>query len=120
MCGIACVRAATRARCRTVRPVIYDIGRRPRGIVRPSPLFLAVLGVTALGGAIAWANDQPGSRFGDFGVFLFVLGAWVVTVCIHEFAHAYVAYRAGAARFVNWEKPAAFNAAIRAFLQSLP
>jgi pimeloyl-ACP methyl ester carboxylesterase len=27
---------------------------------------------------------------------------------------------AGAARFVNWEKPAAFNAAIRAFLQSLP
>jgi pimeloyl-ACP methyl ester carboxylesterase len=26
---------------------------------------------------------------------------------------------AGAARFVNWEKPAAFNAAIRAFLQSL-
>ena len=27
---------------------------------------------------------------------------------------------AGAARFVNWEKPAEFNAAIRAFLQSLP
>jgi len=26
----------------------------------------------------------------------------------------------GAARFVNWEKPAEFNAAIRAFLQSLP
>jgi pimeloyl-ACP methyl ester carboxylesterase len=26
----------------------------------------------------------------------------------------------GAARFVNWEKPADFNAAIRAFLQSLP
>src|SRR5262249_865570 len=27
---------------------------------------------------------------------------------------------ADAARFVNWEKPAEFNAAIRAFLQSLP
>ena len=27
---------------------------------------------------------------------------------------------AGAARFVNWEKPAEFNAAISAFLQSLP
>jgi len=26
----------------------------------------------------------------------------------------------GAARFVNWEKPAEFNAAIRAFLRSLP
>jgi pimeloyl-ACP methyl ester carboxylesterase len=26
----------------------------------------------------------------------------------------------GAARFVHWEKPAEFNAAIRAFLRSLP
>jgi hypothetical protein len=27
---------------------------------------------------------------------------------------------AGAARFVNWERPAEFNAALRAFLHSLP
>jgi Zn-dependent protease len=73
---------------------VYRLGR-PRGVVRPSPLFLAVLAVTAVGGVIAWTTDTPFSRAGDFGVFLFVLGGWVTSVCIHEFAHAYVAYRAG-------------------------
>jgi Zn-dependent protease len=73
--------------------VVYDIGRRRA--VRPSPLFLTVLAVTAVGAAIAWFKDQPGSRLGDFGVFVFVLGGWVTSVCIHEFAHAFVAYRAG-------------------------
>jgi Zn-dependent protease len=75
--------------------VIYDLGRRRRGVVRPSPLFLTVLAVTALGGGIAWAESAPGSRFGDFGVFLLVLGGWVTSVCVHEFAHAYLAFRAG-------------------------
>jgi Zn-dependent protease len=73
---------------------VYRLGRR-RGVVQPSPLFLTVLGVTAVGGVIAWAEDQPGSRLGDFGVFLLVLGGWVTSVCVHEFAHAFVAYRAG-------------------------
>jgi Zn-dependent protease len=73
---------------------VHPIGKR-RGAVRPSPLFLAFVAVTAVGGAIAWSQDTRGSRFGDFGVFLFVLGGWVVSVCFHEFAHAYAAYRAG-------------------------
>jgi Zn-dependent protease len=73
---------------------VYRLGRR-RGVVRPSPLFLTVLAVTVAGGAIAWVQTEPGSRFGDFGVFLLVLGGWVTSVCIHEFAHAYAAYRAG-------------------------
>jgi Zn-dependent protease len=75
-------------------PVIYDLGRR-RGAVRPSPLFLAVLAVTAVGAALAWLVTEPGSRLGDFGVFVLVLGGWITSVCIHEFAHAYAAYRAG-------------------------
>lgn len=73
---------------------VYDLGARRRA-VRPSPLFLVVVAVTAVGGVIAWSFDDFGSRFGDFGAFLFVLGAWVVSVCLHEFAHAYAAYRAG-------------------------
>ena len=73
---------------------VYNLGKR-RGAVRPSPLFLAVVAVTVVGGAIAWTQDSPGSRVGDFGVFLFVLGGWVVSLCFHEFAHAYAAYRAG-------------------------
>lgn len=74
--------------------MIYDLGRR-RSAVRPSPLFLTVLAVTAIGAAIAYLADDWGSRWGDFGVFLFALGAWVTSVCFHEFAHAYAAYRAG-------------------------
>jgi Zn-dependent protease len=75
---------------------VYDLGKRRRsGAVRPSPVFLAFLAVTALGGALAWAEGTPGSRLGDFGVFLFVLGGWVVSLCWHEFAHAYAAFRAG-------------------------
>jgi Zn-dependent protease len=75
---------------------VYDWERGARrGVVRPSPLFLTVVAVTALGGVVAWFADDFGSRLGDFGVFLFVLGAWVTSVCFHEFAHAYAAFRAG-------------------------
>lgn len=85
---------------RTVSRVsTYDLTgrlrRRGRGVVRPSPLFLAFVALTALGGALAWYETGQGSRLGDFGVLVFVLGGWVVSVCFHEFAHAFAAYRAG-------------------------
>lgn len=73
---------------------VYDLGRSRR-VVRPSPLFLAFVALAVLGGALAWSKNGPGSRLGDFGVFVFVLAGWVVTLCFHEFAHAYAAYRAG-------------------------
>jgi Zn-dependent protease len=63
-------------------------------MVRPSPLFLVVVAITAVGGLIAWTQQGAGSRFGDFGVLLLVLGGWVISVCFHEFGHAYAAYRA--------------------------
>ncbi|WP_375490340.1 site-2 protease family protein [uncultured Jatrophihabitans sp.] len=74
---------------------VYDLGKRRRRYVRPSPLFLAVVAVAVVGALIAWTQDGSGSRFGDFGVLLFVLGGWLVSVCLHEFAHAYAAFRAG-------------------------
>ncbi len=74
---------------------VYDLGNRRRGAVRPSPVFLAFVAVAVGGGLLAWFEDGPGSRIGDLGVFLFVLGGWVVSLCFHEFAHAYAAYRAG-------------------------
>ncbi len=73
---------------------VYDLGKR-RNRVLPSPLFLAFVALTAFGGVLAWRADEPGSRLGDVGVFLFVLGGWIVSVCFHEFAHAFAAYRAG-------------------------
>lgn len=75
--------------------MVYDLGKRRRRTVRPSPLFLAFGAVTALGAVLAWFNSGQGSRLGDLGVFVFVLGGWIVSVCLHEFAHAYAAYRAG-------------------------
>src|SRR5579884_1761623 len=73
---------------------IPGLGARSR-VVRPSPLFLTVVAIAAIGGVIAWADETPGSRLGDFGVLLLVLGGWIVSVCFHEFAHAYAAFRAG-------------------------
>jgi Zn-dependent protease len=64
-------------------------------MVRPSPLFLVVVAITVVGALIAWTQQGAGSRFGDFGVLLLVLGGWVISVCFHEFAHAFAAYRAG-------------------------
>lgn len=63
--------------------------------MRPSPLFLAFVAAAAAGAVLAWVNNRSGSRLGDLGVFVFVLAGWVVTVCLHEFAHAFAAYRAG-------------------------
>jgi Zn-dependent protease len=74
---------------------VYDLGKRRRGAVRPSPLFLAFVGLTVVGAVIAWFETDQGSRVGDFGVLVFVLAGWVVSVCFHEFAHAYAAYRSG-------------------------
>ncbi|HLF87630.1 MAG TPA: Clp protease N-terminal domain-containing protein [Anaerolineales bacterium] len=56
-----------------------------------SPVFLTILGITILAGLSAYNGWlAPG-----IGVFLFVTGGWVVSLCLHEFGHAAVAYWAG-------------------------
>lgn len=62
--------------------------------IRPSPVFLAVLAVTVAGAVVAW-QAAPRSTAASVGVFVMVLAGWVVTVCLHEFAHAYTAWRHG-------------------------
>lgn len=57
---------------------------------RPSPVFLGLVALTALGGWLAWTARSP-----RLGVFLFVAAGWVVSLCLHEYAHAVVAFRAG-------------------------
>ena len=73
---------------------MYDAARaRRRGAVVPSPIFLALVAATLAGGALAReADDRPAQRI---GVFVLVVAGWLVTLCLHEFAHAYVAYRGG-------------------------
>ncbi|MFD4180540.1 site-2 protease family protein [Rhodococcus sp. NPDC058514] len=65
-----------------------------RVAVRPSPVFFGVLALAVLGGALSW-NAAPRSTLAHFGVFLLVIAGWVVTVCLHEFGHAYTAWRHG-------------------------
>ncbi|OIV37919.1 hypothetical protein BIV57_08685 [Mangrovactinospora gilvigrisea] len=69
-----------------------------RSATRISPIFLAVVGVFALTGAILWfVVDGTTSNPGGIGlaVFFFTVSGWVVSLCLHEYAHARVAYASG-------------------------
>ncbi|MBY6677821.1 MULTISPECIES: site-2 protease family protein [unclassified Rhodococcus (in: high G+C Gram-positive bacteria)] len=63
--------------------------------VRPSPVFLAVVAVAVIGGVLAWNSTRPGDVLSYAGVFVLVIGGWVVSLCLHEFAHAVTAWRFG-------------------------
>lgn len=77
-----------------LRQVLLGAPRTRREALTPSPVFVAVVVLTAVGGVLAWR--QAGSARGvGLGVFLFVVGGWVLSLCLHEFAHALVAYRSG-------------------------
>jgi Zn-dependent protease len=72
-----------------------DLTRRRTRAVRPSPVFLGVVAIAAVAGVLAWRDNSAGSRAGDFAVFVMVLALWIVSLSLHEFAHAYAAFRAG-------------------------
>ncbi|MGH3577935.1 MAG: site-2 protease family protein [Mycobacterium sp.] len=63
--------------------------------VRPSPIFLAIVGLTALGGVLAWLAGANVAPLAYVGVFIFVVAGWVVSLCLHEFGHAFTAWRFG-------------------------
>jgi Zn-dependent protease len=69
------------------RPVLGG----PREAFRPSAIFLALVALFVTSGVMAW------NGFGNvrFDVFLFVVSGWLVSLCLHEYAHALVAFRAG-------------------------
>jgi Zn-dependent protease len=64
-----------------------------RTAVRPSPVFLGLLIVTAFGGWLALRGGSDTSV--RVGVFILVGGGWIVSLCLHEFGHAYFAWRSG-------------------------
>lgn len=66
-----------------------------RESVRPSPLFLLLLAVTAAGGALAWLAGTSARPLAYVGVFTFVIAGWLVSLCLHEFGHAVTAWRFG-------------------------
>ena len=63
----------------------------PREAFRPSTIFLAIVALFVASGVMAW------NGFGNvrLDVFLFVVSGWLVSLCLHEYAHAIVAFRSG-------------------------
>jgi Zn-dependent protease len=63
----------------------------PREAFRPSPIFVALVALFVTSAVLSW------NRVGNIGfdVFLFVVSGWLVSLCLHEYAHAIVAFRAG-------------------------
>ena len=59
---------------------------------RISPVFLGIVAVAAVTGWATWTGfaEQPG-----VAVFLFVTAAWIVSLCLHEYAHARTALHSG-------------------------
>lgn len=63
--------------------------------VRPGPVFGGLVVVAVVGGWLC-ARAEPG-RNGEAvgGTILLVLAGWVISLCLHEFAHAVTAFRFG-------------------------
>jgi Zn-dependent protease len=70
-----------------------------RSIIRPSPLFFAILATTVAGGILAAFVDPVTvtgrDAVGTLGVFVLVIGGWALSLTLHEFGHAIVAFRGG-------------------------
>lgn len=62
-----------------------------RDAFRPSAVFVGIVALWVTAGVMAWQD------FGNqiFNVLLFVVAGWVVSLSLHEYAHAVVAYHSG-------------------------
>ncbi|MEV0279320.1 site-2 protease family protein [Streptomyces sp. NPDC050610] len=63
-----------------------------RGDRRVSPVFLALVAIMAVS---AWAVWTGFSKLPGLAVFLFVVSGWIVSLCLHEYAHARTALHGG-------------------------
>lgn len=59
---------------------------------RISPVFLGIAAVMAVSGWAVWTDFSANA---GVAVFLFVTAAWVVSLCLHEYAHARTALHSG-------------------------
>jgi len=60
--------------------------------IEVSPLFVLLVCATVAGGALAALSTGVALTA---GIVVLVLGGWAVSLCLHEFGHAVVAYRGG-------------------------
>lgn len=67
---------------------------RPQS-VRPSPIFLLIVALTVAGGVVAWMAAAEFEPLAYVGVFTFIIAGWIVSLSLHEFGHAFSAWRFG-------------------------
>ena len=74
-----------------------DNYRRPRPGLRAtfgiSPIFLGIVATAAVAGVLLWTGPAP--RLVIPLTVIFVVAGWIISLCIHEFGHAFVAYIGG-------------------------
>lgn len=58
-------------------------------------MFLAIVALTAAGAALAWFCGDEVKPLSYAAVFILVVAGWLVSLCLHEFGHAYTAWRFG-------------------------
>ena len=65
--------------------------RTPRNAFVPSPVFVGIVAVFVVSGVMTW------SHFGNVkvDVFLFIVTGWLVSLCLHEYAHALAGFFSG-------------------------
>jgi Zn-dependent protease len=71
------------------------VQRMPRGAFRTSPIFIGIVVVFVLASFLTWTSAPQATKLTGFYVFLFVVAGWLLSLCLHEFAHAVVAYKSG-------------------------
>lgn len=54
-----------------------------------------IVASTVLGGVLAWLAAESVTVLAYAGVFVFVIAGWVLSLSLHEFGHAYTAWRFG-------------------------
>jgi Zn-dependent protease len=64
---------------------------RSRQTTGPSPVFVGLVALWVTGGVMAW--QDYGSAI--FNVILFVVAGWLVSLSLHEYAHAVIGYHSG-------------------------
>lgn len=83
------------AKIRPSRPLpvrARQTGHVNRSAIRPSPIFIGLVVAAVVGGVLTTLDSQAAI---DGGTLLLVIGGWGVSLCLHEFCHAIVAYRGG-------------------------
>src|SRR5271155_6046628 len=63
--------------------------------VRPSPIFLAIVGLPVFGALLAYWDGADVKPLAYVAVFIFEIAGWVVSLCLHEFGHAFTAWKFG-------------------------